>query len=122
VTAGEALPDGRPTEVVVPVQVVPVQIDADGLYIDTMDVAVTALRADLSRWLDRVRDGEEVVVTDRGTPVARLVPVDTTPLLDRLVQQGVVSRPSRPGRPAARSADRVHARGPVADLVDEQRR
>jgi prevent-host-death family protein len=87
-----------------------------------MDVAVSALRADLATWIDRVRGGEEVVVTDRGTPVARLVAVDTAPLLERLTREGVLSRPSSTARPVARGAVRVQPRAPVSDLVDEQRR
>lgn len=86
-----------------------------------MDVAISVLRAELSQWIDRARGGEEVVVTDRGTPVARLLPVDTAPLLERLVQQGVLSRPRCADRPTARGADRVTASGPVAELVSEQR-
>ena len=86
-----------------------------------MDVAITALRAELSSWIDRVRAGEEVVVTDRGTPVARLLPVDAAPLLDQLVQRGVLSKPRRADRPAARGAARVRARGSVADMVSDQR-
>ncbi len=87
-----------------------------------MDVAISTLRAELSSWIQRAQAGEEVVVTDRGTPVARLLPVDTAPLLERLVQSGVLNKPRRADRPAARAASRVHARGPVADLVSEQRR
>jgi antitoxin (DNA-binding transcriptional repressor) of toxin-antitoxin stability system len=41
------------------------------MCIKGMDVPVTELRAHLSDWLDRVRAGEEVIVTDRGIPVAR---------------------------------------------------
>ena len=37
-----------------------------------MDVAITELRANLSLWLDEARSGHEVVITDRGVPVARL--------------------------------------------------
>jgi prevent-host-death family protein len=87
-----------------------------------VDVPVSALRADLASWIDRVRGGEEVVVTDRGTPVARIVGVAAAPLLEQLTRQGVVSRPSRPERPVARATARVRARGPVSDLVGEQRR
>ncbi len=86
-----------------------------------MDVAITALRAELSSWIHRVQAGEEVVVTDRGTPVARLLPVDAAPLLEQLVERGVLSKPRRPERPGARAATRVQGRGPVADLVSEQR-
>jgi prevent-host-death family protein len=87
-----------------------------------MEVAISTLRAELSRWIERARAGEEIVVTDRGTPVARLLAVDSAPLLDQLVERGVVSRPLRTERPAARRATRVRASGPVADLVSEQRR
>lgn len=37
--------------------------------------AVAELKAQLSRYLSRVKAGEEVLVTERGRPVARLVPV-----------------------------------------------
>jgi prevent-host-death family protein len=87
-----------------------------------MDVAVSTLRAELANWIERARAGEEVVVTDRGIPVARLLPVDVAPLLEQLTQSGVLSKPHRSGRPVARGAVRVHACGPVADLVSEQRR
>ncbi|HEX7463112.1 MAG TPA: hypothetical protein VF317_13165 [Dermatophilaceae bacterium] len=56
----------------------------------------------------------EVVVTDRGTPVARMLPIDSAPLLDQLVERGVLSRPQRAHRPVARGAARVRASGPVA--------
>ena len=87
-----------------------------------MDVAISTLRAELSGWIERARTGEEVVVTDRGIPVARLVPIDSAPLLDRLVRQGVVSKPLRSVRPAAQTVARAQASGPVSDLVGEQRR
>lgn len=87
-----------------------------------MDVSISTLRSELSSWIRRAQSGEEVVVTDRGTPVARLLPVSTAPLLDQLTQSGVLSRPRRADRPAARDASRVRARGAVADLVSEQRR
>jgi len=86
-----------------------------------MDVAISALRAELSSWIDRARAGEEVVVTERGTPVARLIAVDTAPLLERLTQDGVLSRPDG-DRPAARGVVRARASGSVSDLVGDQRR
>jgi prevent-host-death family protein len=87
-----------------------------------MHVAISTFRAELSSWTARARAGEEIVVTHRGTPVARLLAVDSAPLLDQLTERGVLSKPQRPDRPAARRAGRVRASGPVADLVSEQRR
>jgi len=42
-----------------------------------MRVGVRELRQNLSRYLDRVKDGEDLVVTEHGREVARLVPVAT---------------------------------------------
>lgn len=36
--------------------------------------AVSRLKASLSEYIRRVKGGEEVIVTERGRPVARLVP------------------------------------------------
>ena len=99
-----------------------VQTDRAPLYDFVMDVAVSRLRAELADWIERVRAGEEIVVTDRGTPVVRMVPVDTAPLLEQLTREGVLSRPRTASRPSAHRAPRVHARGSVSDLVSEQRR
>lgn len=38
-------------------------------------VGVRELRQNLSRYLDRVKSGEDLVVTEHGREVARLVPV-----------------------------------------------
>jgi prevent-host-death family protein len=37
-------------------------------------VGIALLKTHLSRYLDRVREGAEVVVYDRETPIARIVP------------------------------------------------
>lgn len=37
--------------------------------------AVSELKSRLSEYLNRVKAGEEVLITDRGNPVARLVPI-----------------------------------------------
>jgi prevent-host-death family protein len=87
-----------------------------------MDVAVSALRADLSNWIERVRAGEEVVVTERGTPVARLLPVESASLLERLLAEGVLAKPLSTNRPTAHNIRRIKARGSAADAVSEQRR
>jgi prevent-host-death family protein len=76
----------------------------------------------MSDWLQRVRAGQEVVVTDRGVPVARLLGMSATATLDRLQDEGVIARPERGQRPTASGRQRPRSRGSVADLVSEQRR
>ena len=87
-----------------------------------MDVAVTDLRANLSDWLTQVRQGADVVVTERGIPVARLVGIDAAGLLERLTAEGQIARPAQPTRPIASGRARPRSRRPVSERVSEQRR
>lgn len=54
-------------------------------------IGVRELRQNASRYLRRVAAGETIEVTDRGRPVARLVPVGNGSTWDRLVAEGRVS-------------------------------
>ncbi|WP_299035211.1 type II toxin-antitoxin system Phd/YefM family antitoxin [uncultured Pseudokineococcus sp.] len=89
---------------------------------DVVDVSVTDLRADLAAWIGRARAGEDVVVTDRGSPVVRLSGIAAAPLLERLTREGLLSRPAGEQRPRASEVARVRAEGDVSGLVGEQRR
>jgi prevent-host-death family protein len=92
------------------------------MYIIEVDVPVTELRAHLSEWLERVRGGEEVVITDRGVPVARMLGLDATTTLQRLTAEGVIGRDASARRPVAAGAVRPRPRRPVSDHVFDQRR
>lgn len=87
-----------------------------------MDVAATELRKSLRHWLDRVRDGEEVVVTERGVPVARIIGVDSASAIEALTASGVIARPARHDRPSTSGKARPRPRQSVSELVSEQRR
>lgn len=87
-----------------------------------MDVAVSTLRAHLGDWIDRAKAGEDILVTDRGKPVARLIGLSTTPTLERLVEEGVIGRAPTNARPSAVHHGRVPVQCSVADLVSDQRR
>lgn len=86
-----------------------------------VDVSVTELRAHLSDWLDRARAGEEVVITDRGIPVARLAALDSTGTLERLTAEGVIGKAAGQ-RPVAAGRSGPRPRRPVSDRVSDERR
>lgn len=44
--------------------------------------AITELKARLSEFLDAVKGGGEVVITERGNPIARIVPLTGSDLQD----------------------------------------
>jgi prevent-host-death family protein len=85
-----------------------------------MEVGVRELRSRLSEYLEQVRDGHDVVVTERGVAVARIVPIDGGRAFDRAVAEGLVE--PAPSRTRTSPARRVQAEGGASDLVGEQRR
>lgn len=56
-----------------------------------MTVGIRELRENLSSYIDRASSGEEIVITDRGKRVARIVGPSK---LDRLIAEGR-ARPAR---------------------------
>ncbi|MBO0803981.1 MAG: type II toxin-antitoxin system prevent-host-death family antitoxin [Nocardiopsaceae bacterium] len=86
-----------------------------------MDVPVTELRAHLSDWLERAQRGEELIVTDRGVPVVRILGVSATATIQRLTAEGVIGRPASAKRPVASGRNLPRARRPLSDIVSEQR-
>jgi prevent-host-death family protein len=83
------------------------------------EVGIRELRNNLSRYLARVQSGEEVVVTDHGRAVARVLPLRGAPTLDRLIEAGLVI----PARQRKRASSRpLKTAGTGSDLVAQQRR
>lgn len=77
---------------------------------------VAQLKSRLSEYLRQVKAGAEIVITERGVPVARLTPLPAderrATRLERLIRAGLVKPPSGPrvklgmpkGRPGAGAA------------------
>jgi prevent-host-death family protein len=88
---------------------------------DRSEVGVRELRDHLSAWLEAVASGREITVTDRGRPVARIVPVTGRSRLDQLIADGLVSPATRPAE-SAYARPPIPVKGSVSDLVIEQRK
>lgn len=87
-------------------------------------VGIRELRENLSSYLARVKGGDEVVVTERGHPVARLVaPESHDEHIARLIRQGTVTPARRPKQPIDRSKLPKLPPGPsLSDIVIAMRR
>ncbi len=83
-------------------------------------VGVRELHDHLSRYVQQVQGGTEIIVTMRGRRVARLVPVDERDPLADLRDRGLVREPVAARKRSRRS--RIVSTEPVSDLVAEQRR
>jgi len=66
-------------------------------------VGVRELRQNLSVYLERVKKGESLTVTDRGQEVAILRPMPkTNDVIERLIAEGRATRPTRDFRDVLR--------------------
>lgn len=89
-------------------------------YTEAMEVGIRELKTHLSRYVARVKQGEEIVVTEHGKPVARLVPMNGERKIDRLIREGVV-RPARAQKGPLPEPLRVPGLS-LSEIVIEQRR
>ena len=78
------------------------------------------LKNNLSRYLEQVEGGVEVVVTDRGRPIARLSGIDDVvrDKLSALIDAGLVRPPTSKVR---QRPIPLASNGSVSELVTEQR-
>jgi prevent-host-death family protein len=85
-------------------------------------VGIRELKAQISKYLRRVKAGQTLVITDHGKPVGRIVPVEETleARMQRLVEAGIVKWNGK--KPKLREPITIN-RGPrqVSDLVAEDR-
>jgi len=80
-------------------------------------VLISELKSHLSEHLRSAQAGESLVVMDRKTPIARIVPYDDPPL-------GVVMREPKPGAPLVRDLPMpppVELKIDVMKVLDEMR-
>lgn len=79
-----------------------------------MKASISILKSQLSRYLDAVKSGEEVIVTERGRPIARLTSLDreyeATGRTARLVREGRIRAPVT--RPRDNTSHEIEVRDP----------
>ncbi|MEJ7798072.1 MAG: type II toxin-antitoxin system prevent-host-death family antitoxin [Solirubrobacteraceae bacterium] len=89
----------------------------------TAAVGVRELKNRLSAHLDRVKSGEEIIVTEHGRPIARLSPVGAD--VDRmtaLVDAGIVRPPQATARRLPTKRVKLNGSESLDDDVVAQRR
>lgn len=89
-------------------------------------VGAKDLKNHLGQYLLSVRNGEEVLVTQRGKAVARLIPACSENQYEKdlasLAAEGLVELPNRTG-PRRNLKPPIKAKGkPLSEIISEQRR
>ena len=91
-----------------------------------INVGVKEIKNNLSRYLTHVKKGEEVIITERGKPVARIIRENMgnssirTAILS-LVENGTVVLPSRSLNKNQIKPKKIPGK-PVSEMVIEDRR
>ncbi|MDE0572253.1 type II toxin-antitoxin system prevent-host-death family antitoxin [Demequina sp. B12] len=86
-----------------------------------MELTVTQLRKELSKALDAAKAGEDVIITERGVPVARLCAVESASLLDKLEADGLITPPAE-SRAVPRLPEAEAAKDALSSLLSRLRR
>lgn len=86
-----------------------------------MEATVTELKASLMTYVDSVKAGEDVIVTNKGVPVARLTGVGSDDLLASLVRDGLIT-PAAGDRAVPRLPQAEAAKDALSSLLGRLRR
>jgi prevent-host-death family protein len=87
-----------------------------------LEVGIRDLRDHLSSWLDEVKEGNELVITQRGRAIARIVPVSIPTRLQELIDRGTITPAARPRRPASEIPQIRVPRIDIDAFIRDQRR
>ncbi len=82
---------------------------------------MTELRKGLTQALEAAKDGEAVIITERGVPVARLTGVESADLLTRLEAEGLITPPAE-SRAVPRLPQAEAAKDALSSLLGRMRR
>ena len=87
---------------------------------------VAQLKASLSEFLAVVKSGEEVIITERGHPIARITPISSHRVdsrsIEELTRAGILSRPLKKfGKNFLRSSRPKDPKGAVLEALLRER-
>ncbi len=92
-------------------------------------VGIRELKTHLSKYLRKVKNGDEVVISERGEVVARIIPVDKRPkqplletVLLKLSERGKIILPAIYKKPSLPLSRKKIEGSPFSDAVQEGRR
>lgn len=86
-----------------------------------VELSRTELRSGLSDAIDAAKNGDDVIITERGVPVARLTGVESADLLVRLERDGLISPPAE-SRAVPRLPQAEAAKDALSSLLGRLRR
>jgi prevent-host-death family protein len=88
-----------------------------------MPVGIRELKNNLSQYLNKVKQGENLAITDRGKIIAYILPAEKSPNHDELLRMVREEKASwKGGKPSGSAKPAVTEGKPVSEIVTEERR
>jgi prevent-host-death family protein len=88
-----------------------------------MPVGIRELKNNLSQYLEKVKRGDSLGITDRGKIIAYILPAEKSPNYEELIRMVREDKAQwRGGKPAGSSKPPVAKGKPVSEIVIEERR
>ena len=88
-----------------------------------MPVGIRELKNNLSQYLDKVKRGDSLGITDRGKIIAYILPAEKSPAYEELIRMVREDKAAwRGGKPAGSLKPAVAKGKPVSEIVVEERR
>ena len=88
-----------------------------------MPVGIRELKNNLSQYLDKVKQGDSLGITDRGTIIAYILPAEKSPDYEELIRMVREDKAAwKGGKPAGSSKPTVAKGKPISEIVVEDRR
>ena len=85
-----------------------------------VEVGIKELRENLRSFLDQVKSGEDVLVTERGKPIAQITAYGRPSKREELIARGILHPPKKPWDPRLLD-DLYHVDAPLSDLLQRDR-
>ncbi|MYF26943.1 MAG: type II toxin-antitoxin system prevent-host-death family antitoxin [Acidimicrobiia bacterium] len=83
-----------------------------------MNVGICELKAHLSEYVKKGAAGEQIIVTDRGRPVAKLEGIDGSSIVEKGIAEGWITPSTRSG---LTPAVRYKSSRRTMEVIDEDR-
>lgn len=84
-------------------------------------IGVRELRQNASKYLERVKAGESLEITQHGQPVAQMIPMQRLSPFERLVAEGKVQRATRDLLELGPPLPPEPGQRPTSEILDELR-
>lgn len=85
------------------------------------EVDITEFSSNMSSWLDEVKAGDEILLTERDVPVARVTGVGGLTAWEQMIREGLIVPATKKPRTKAADIEKIPTSESVSDILSEHR-